>query len=150
MSTERGTSHIFAINRPKISTITNVVDNSSTRSNGGASSSIINPVSATPQTHCDYYSNGMSNGDSANGNNTMVVQTTSGIHSNDHKITNNNNNNVVLVGRVVNKKNGDSMGQESAVSASTTGTMEMIGNLYVADFQAKIWTMKVIVHYLVI
>ena len=137
MSTERGTSHIFAINRPKISTITNVVDNSSTRSNGGASSSIINPVSATPQTHCDYYSNGMSNGDSANGNNTMVVQTTSGIHSNDHKITNNNNNNVVLVGRVVNKKNGDSMGQESAVSASTTGTMEMIGNFVRSRFSSK-------------
>ena len=50
MSTERGTSHIFAINRPKISPIASVTNENKKEME---LKSVINPVSASSQTHCD-------------------------------------------------------------------------------------------------
>jgi hypothetical protein len=150
MSTERGTSHIFAINRPKIDAIKNVVDNSSKNKNMNVN---INPVSASPQTHCNVNendNNGIATGTNkreSHNNNIIGIQNaghvSATVTSHDYI---GNNNNVVLVGQVVkHKKNGmhgdyGNMLEEedgSAVSASTAGTMEMIGSFVRSRFSSK-------------
>jgi len=131
MSTERGTSHIFAINRPKISPTAFIVDENATE---GIVKSVVSPVPASPQTHCD---------DSIVGDTKYVVNDQKKVtdYSADGSdsiypgsVDNGGSDNVMMIGRVVHSKKThrgvvvDTLNEDEGVSASAPGAMEMLGN----------------------